>query len=136
MYLYIIYNHIIYCVAVVHAVTAVHIVTAHPGQDVELPCSLGDTAGGYRYRGSRIGWIVDNMGPYGVNSLHNGLLDGYSAHAHTTSIIILNIMMNDSRNGTEYRCGLISGSYLEQESDAIIVYVAGEFHFTHNCAIN
>ena len=67
------------------------------------------------------------MGPYGVNSLHNGILDGYSAHAHTTSIIILNIMMNDGRNGTEYQCGMIRGLFLEQESDAILLYVAGGF---------
>ena len=74
-----------------------------------------------------IGWLVNGEGPYGVNALLSGVLDGYSANIHTTSIIILNIMMNDSRNGTEYRCVITSGGVLQEESDAIILYVAGEF---------
>ena len=98
-------------------------VIAHPGQNVELLCSIGETTGGMH----NIGWLVDGIGPFGVNSLLNGILDGYSAHAHTTSIIILNITMNDSRNGTEYRCGIIRDSFLAQENDSILLYVTGEF---------
>ena len=82
-------------------------------------CSLGNSV--------NIGWLVGNEGPYGASSLRNGILDGYSAHIETNNIIILNITMNDNRNGTEYRCGIRSGSFLWQESDAIILYVAGEF---------
>ena len=68
----------------------------------------------------------NGWGSFVVNSLRNGILDGYCAHAHTTSII-LNITMNYSRNGTEYQCGIIRGSILEQKSDLITLYVADEF---------
>ena len=107
------------------AVTAGPIVIAHPGQDVELICNSGL---------GNIGWLVDHTGPYGVSSLHNGILDGYSAHFHTASIIILNIMMNDSRNGTEYQCGIIyiRGLFLEHESDPITLYVTGEFQLFYS----
>ena len=101
-----------------YIVAANRVVIAHPGQDVELTCSLESDV--------MIGWIVGNMGPYSVNALHNGILDGYSANIHTTSIIILNILMKDSRNGTEYRCGIVRDAFLESESDAITLYVAGE----------
>ena len=100
-------------------VVVANTVIAHPGQDVELLCSLPTLKG--------TGWLVGYTGPYGVSSLHNGILDGYSADIHTNSLIILNIMMKDSRNGTEYQCGIVSGSFLEEESDPITLYVAGKF---------
>ena len=74
-------------------------IIAHPGEYVELPCNLVKT----EYR-QIIGWLVDHIGPYGVNALLNGLLDGYSSHHRTNRIIILNITVNDSRNETEYQC--------------------------------
>ena len=98
---------------------AANIVIAHPGQDVELICNSGLV---------NIGWLVDHTGPYGVSSLHNGILDGYSADINTNSIIIQNIMMNDNRNGTEYQCGIVNGPFLEHENPPITLYVAGEFH--------
>ena len=101
-------------------VAAANIVIAHPGQEVELICNLSQTSG-------NIGWTIDYTMPYGVSSLHNGILDGYSAHIQTNSLIILNIMMNDSRNETEYQCGIISGLLLEHESDVITLHVTGEF---------
>ena len=69
------------------------------------------------------------MGPYGVSSIRNGLLTGYSAHADTTSIIILNIMMNDRRNGTEHQCVTMSSNMMIQEYSYTIflLYVAGEY---------
>ena len=96
-------------------------VIVHPGQDVELSCSLGQP--------TNIGWLVDNMEPHGVSSLRNGILTGYSAHAGGTSIIILNIMMNDRRNGTEHQCVKMSSNGMIQEySDTIfLLYVAGEY---------
>ena len=104
------------------------IVIAHPGQGVELSCSLGETTENRKI----IAWKVDNVGPYTVNSLRNGILIGYSAHTHSTSIIIQNIMMNDRRNGTEYYCVIITNSNVVlQESDTVFqLYVAGEFQ--HN----
>ena len=108
-------------------------IIAHPGQDVELPCNLGETTGGRQI----IGWLVYNMGPYGVSSLRGGILTGYSAHADSTSIIIENIMMNDSRNGTEHQCVKMSFNMMIQDySDTIfLLYVAGEYqHIILDCS--
>ena len=100
-------------------------VVVHPGQDVELSCSFGETTESKQ----SIGWLVNYQGPYGVNSLRSGLQDGYSAHIDSTSIIILNIMMNDSRNGTEYQCVTMNANMMIQaSSDTIFLfYVAGEY---------
>ena len=103
-----------------YAVAASNIIIAHPGQDVELSCSLGETSGSIR-------WLVDHNGPYGVNSLRGGILDGYSAHADSTSIIIQNIMMNDSRNGTEYQCETTRNTMIQPSDTVYLLYVAGEF---------
>ena len=98
------------------------VISARPGQDVELTCSLGKTTDNTQI----IGWLVDHTGPYGVNSLLSGVLDGYSASVNTTSMIILNIMMNDNRNGTEYQCVII-GTMPREESDTVFrLHVAGE----------
>ena len=110
----------------VAAQEARNIVIAHPGQVVELSCSLGET------RGNRenIAWKLDNVGPYTVNSLSSGILIGYSSHIDSTSIIIQNIMMNDRRNGTKYQCVIIkwNSNVVLQESDTVFqLYVAGEF---------
>ena len=118
------------CYYTVAAHEGYNTVIAHPGSFVELSCNLVRTT-----RNLNIRWLVDYSGPYGINALYNGLLDGYSASAHTTSIIILNIMMNDSRNGTEYQC--VSMSYnnmIEQVSDIIfLLYVTGKFQ--HNLCV-
>ena len=103
-----------------YIVAANIVVIAHPGQEVELICNLSQTSG-------NIGWEIDHTLPYGVNHLYNGILDGYSADIKTNGLIILNIMMNDSRNETEYHCGIISGPVLQQKSDVITLYVTGEF---------
>ena len=101
-------------------IVAANIVIAHPGQEVELICNLSQTMD--------IGWTIDHSVSYGVSSLHNGIMDGYSADIQTNSLIILNITMNDSRNGTEYQCGITDGGpVLQQESDVITLYVTGEF---------
>ena len=98
------------------------IVTVHPaGQDVELLCSVRGLEG--------IAWLINFNGPYGVNSLHNGILKGYSANIVTNNLIVENIMMNDVRNNTEYRCGLNTQKVSTiLASDPIILYVAGEYH--------
>jgi len=77
-------------------------------------------------------WEIGHAGLYGVNALLNGQLPGYSTNER--NIIVENIMMNDSRNGTEYRCMLFNnmGTMLN-ESDPIILYVAGEYV---TCALN
>ena len=106
-----------------YTVAASNIIIAHPGQDVELSCSLGETSGSKVI----IRWLVDHNGPYGINSLRNGILDGYSAHADSTSIIIHNIMMNDSRNGTEYQCETTRNNMIQLSDTVYLLYVAGEF---------
>ena len=124
------------CYYTVAAHEGYNTIIAHPGEYVELPCNLVRT----KY-GQTIGWLVDHTGPYRVNALLNGLLDGYSSRHRTNSIIILNIMMNDSRNGTEYQCVSRSNNYyyydydvIEQYSDIIfLLYVAGEFHHMYTC---
>ena len=85
---------------------------------------LGQTTGSTR---NYTGWLVDNLGPYGINSLRFGLLTGYSTHAGSTSIIIENIMiMNDSRNGTdhEHQCVTMGNMMIQDYSDTIfLLYV-------------
>jgi len=86
-------DHVIYCYTVT-AQEGPGIVIVHPGQDVELLCDPADGTG----------WTV-NTRPYGVNALQNGILPGYSSNGR--NIIVENIMMNDSRNGSYYRCVLL-----------------------------
>ena len=78
-------------------------------------------------------WLVNNsMGPYRVNSLRSGVLAGHTAALNSHNLIVQNIMTNDDRNGSEYRCVIVpstgtpsSGNIIE-ESDPTILYVAGE----------
>ena len=92
-------------------------VIVHPaGQDVELLCSVaipGTIQGG-------VTWIV-NFNQYGVNSLANGILDGYSADIVNSNLIVTNIVMNDNRNNTEYRCVIIMSDMITEDSDPIIL---------------
>ena len=78
------------------------IVIAHPGQDVELLCSVTVTDSG-----SQAAWLINNnMGPYRVNAIRAGLLAGYAATLISNNLIVLNIMMNDDRNGSNYTVGV------------------------------
>jgi len=75
-------------------------------------------------------WQIGHFRSYGINALLNGLLSGYSANEDNSNIIVENIMMNDGRNGTEYRCVLFNnmGTRLN-ESDTVILYVTGEYQY-------
>ena len=80
---------------------------------------------------SGVVWLINHLGPYGVSALHNGILKGYSANIETNNLIVKNIMMNDVRNNTEYRCGLrVQNIPSILESDPTILYIAGEYHYT------
>ena len=76
---------------------------------------------------------MNNVGPYRINALHNGILTGHSATLDSNNLIVENIMMNDVRNGSEYRCvivpayDMITVADIIDESDPIILYVAGEY---------
>ena len=102
------------------------IVIAHPGQDVELLCTVTVTSGS-----QTIGWLVNNV-VYRMNALRNAILPGHIATLDSSNLIVQNIMMNDTRNGNEYRCviipaqGMITVSDIIDESDPTILYVAGE----------
>ena len=103
------------------------IVIAHPGQDVELLCTVTPSDG------QTAAWIIDDGVIHTVQQLHNGILTGYST-TDGNNLIIENIMMNDDRNGTVYSCGTVSSTVSQptfadiiDESDPTILYVAGEY---------
>ena len=91
------------------------------GQDVELPCSVAQP--GTVQPG--VTWII-NYNRYTVDSLSNGILDGYSADINSSSLIVKNIVMNDNRNNTECRCSIIMSDMITEDSDPTFLYVAGE----------
>ena len=65
-----------------------------------------------------------------MSALHNGILKGYSANISTNNLIVENIMVNDVRNNTEYRCALRTENIPSiLESDPTILYIAGEYHY-------
>ena len=54
------------------------IVIAHPGQDVELLCTVTS-------RSQTTGWLVNNVGPYRIVALLSGILTGHSATLDSNS---------------------------------------------------
>ena len=98
------------------------IVIAHPGQDVELLCNV--TSSGSQ----EAAWIINHVGPYTVQQLHNGILTGYRSNGN--NLIIENIVMNDIRNSTEYRCVTVPNSMNNPTQGLTILYVAGEYQYT------
>ena len=105
------------------------IAIAHPGQNVELLCTVTVTSN------TQAAWLINNsIGPYRLNTIRAGLLAGYTGVTDTDSnnLIVENIMINDDRNGSDYRCVIVPaqgtpslGNIIE-ESDPTILYVAGE----------
>ena len=101
------------------------IVIARPGEDVELLCTLHIPSTTQH----AIAWIINHI-PHGVQSIINGILDGYSADVYYSSnLIVQNIVMNDDRNDTEYQCViLITGTTtILNRSDVTFLYVAGKY---------
>ena len=102
-------------------------VIAHPGQNVELLCDVTPSGNG------SVAWMINNRGPHGLNSIHNGILPGYSNNLGTTSLIIKSIMMDDDRNDTEHQCviGISDTDTMilqpVERGNVIILYVAGEW---------
>ena len=100
------------------------IVIAHPGQDVELLCTVTPSDD------QTAAWIINDGVLYTVPLLHNGILAGYSSNGN--NLIVQNIMMNDNRNGSKYQCVTVLRTQPEltniiDESDPTILYVAGEY---------
>ena len=101
-------------------------VIAHPGQDVELLCTVTPS------RSQTAAWIINHV-VYTVQQLRHGILTGYNSNGN--NLIIENIMMNDVRNNTEYSCGTVPTTLsnptvadIVVESDRTVLYVAGEYH--------
>ena len=98
------------------------IVIAHPGQDVELLCTLGIPLNATH----TVGWIINHVF-YGINALSNGILPGYSADVHNNDLIVQNIVMNDDRDDTEHQCVIRDATTTLNTSDPTFLYVAGEY---------
>ena len=99
------------------------VVTAHPGQDVKLMCTL--TADDSNQTAA---WIINHVGPYSLQQLRDGILTGYSTIG--SNLIIQNIMINDDRNDTEYRCVIVWINDLKgilEKGDTIFLFVMGEY---------
>ena len=92
------------------------------GQDVELLCSVAKP--GTVQPGAA--WII-NRNQYTVDSLSSGTLYGYSADINSSNLIVKNIVMNDNRNNTDYRCVIIMSGTITEDSDPTFLYVAGEY---------
>ena len=50
----------------------------------------------------------------------------YSANIHDRSLIIKNIIMNDDRSGTSYRCVILRSGAVVESGNKTILRVAGE----------
>ena len=104
------------------------IVIAHPGQDVEILCTVTVTSDT-----QAAAWLINNnIGPYRINAIRGGILAGYTATLGSNNLIVENIIRNDDRNGSEYRCvivpalGPLTLADIMEESDPTILYVVGE----------
>ena len=84
--------------------------------------------------GNQTAWLVNNVGPYSRAALRSGILAGHSATLGGNNLIVENIMMNDVRNGSDYRCvivpaqDMITIADIIDKSDPTILYVAGEYY--------
>ena len=97
-------------------------VIAHPGQDVELLCTVTSS------NIQSVSWLINNAGPYEVSALLNslnGILTGYSLNGN--NLIVQNIMMNDVRNGSNYSCVINITTAILRQSHPTILYIAGKY---------
>ena len=72
-----------------------------------------------------VGWLINHVGPHGVNALLNGLVAGYSGSLGTTDLIIENIMMKDHRNDTAHQCMILQNTTIK--GNPIRLLVAGMY---------
>ena len=95
------------------------IVIAHPGQDVELLCTVTMTSGN-----PTASWMINDMGPYGLVTLREDRLAGYSSNGN--NLIVKNVTVNDVRNGSYYNCVRTSRIAILRQSNPTTLYIAGE----------
>ena len=102
------------------------IVIVHPaGQDIELLCTVMTSSSK-----ERLAWTINHGTPHTVTGLRNYVVAGYSTNGN--NLIVENIMMNDDRNNTEYRCVIITTqgtTAIQRQSDPTTLYVAGEYQY-------
>ena len=96
------------------------VVIAHPGQDVELLCAVTMTSGN-----PTVSWMINDMTPIGLATLHTGRQAGYSSNGN--NLIVENVTMNDVRNGSNYNCVITSRIAILRQSNSTILYIAGEY---------
>ena len=76
----------------------------------------------------QVAWTINHGTPHTVSALQNGIVTGYSRNGN--NLIVENIMMNDDRNKTEYRCVITQGTTtILRQSNSTILYVTGEFQY-------
>ena len=97
------------------------IVIAHPGQDVELLCTVTVTSGN-----PRVSWVINDMTPIGLDTLREGRLAGYSSLTNGNNLVVKNVTMSDVRNGSNYNCMITSRIAILRQSNSTILYIAGE----------
>ena len=79
-----------------------------------------------------VAWIINNGAPRRLNAIRGGVLAGHTANLGSNNLIVENIMMNDSRNGSDYRCVIVPSdggltlADVIKESAPTILYVTGE----------
>ena len=76
-----------------------------------------------------VAWTLNYGTPYTVMGLRNGEVAEYSSNGN--NLIVENIMMNDDRNNTEYRCVIITQgtTTILRQSDPTILRVPGEYQY-------
>ena len=79
--------------------------------------------------GNQAAWLVNNMGPYGINALRGGILPGHTTTLDSNNLIVENITMNDVRNDTEYQCVIVLQDIIQRRSDRTFLYVTGKYHY-------
>ena len=77
----------------------------------------------------QVAWTINHGTPYTVSGLRNSIVAGYSANGN--NLIVKNIMMNDDRNNTEYRCVMITigTTTMLRQSDLTSLYVASKYQY-------
>ena len=85
-------------------------------------------------------WLVNRVGPFTLSRIINeSILPGHTAMLGSKNLIVENIMMNDGRNDSMYKCVIVpsekASSYFTdtiKESDLTILYVAGEYIYEYS----
>jgi len=111
-------------------------VIVRPGQNVELSCGLSSNLTSNLLTSDlQIAWLISGpmkgrMGTkvYSLPQLQNSTLANHSFNGN--NIIVENIMMDDDRNGSVYRCVIVQDMLnITNESGPTILYVAGEYQY-------